>query len=173
MAEPFIGEIRVFTYNFAPENWAKCDGQLLTITDYSALFALIGTTYGGDGRTTFGVPDYRSHTPIGWGNAPWGNIPYGHRGGVEFQTLPNVATHNHDFNVINKEGDQREPTNRYIAGTVSKDGGSFYSTQKNTTLHPGMLSTAGSTSPSPFTNVQPSLALNFCIALVGLFPPRN
>lgn len=172
MSEPFIGEIRQFPFDYAPEGWAKCQGQLLPINNNTALYSLIGTTYGGDGRTTFGLPDYRGHTAVCWGQTHWYNIPIGTDYGHESQTLPYVASHTHDFSGMNKEGDQRDPSGHYVAGSISNNGGTPYSTQKNITLNPETVSSSGASSPHSFTNMQPSLALNICIALQGLYPSR-
>ncbi|MCG8317554.1 MAG: tail fiber protein [Pseudomonadales bacterium] len=177
MSEPYLGEIRLFPYNFAPKDWALCDGQLLNVQDYPALFSLLGDKYGGNGTTTFAVPDYRGKTPLNWGTAPWRNFNFGSKGGSESQVLSEVPPHTHSFSVVNKTGDQNEPQNRYLAANVetsSTPNENFYShSQENTSLNPAMVADAGATAPNSFSNIQPFQVLNFCIALEGLYPPRS
>lgn len=176
MLEPFIGEIQIFPYNFVPKDWAPCEGQLLNIQDYPALYALLGTIYGGNGTTTFAVPDYRGKTPIGWGTAPWEAFAFGAKGGVESQQLTEVPLHSHSFNAINKPGEENDPTNRYlgagVAVSASDTEGIYSHNSANTTMNPGMIGAAGKQQPDAFSNIQPFQALNFCIALEGIFPPR-
>jgi microcystin-dependent protein len=173
MAEPFIGEIRIFPYTFAPEDWAKCEGQELLISDHTALFSLVGDKYGGNGTTTFGIPDYRGKVPFCWGTAPWQDYAFAAKGGVETHTLPQVPSHRHNMFVQVEEGTEREAADHMIASEISKNGGSFYAYKSNTTLHPGALASVGSATPVPYTNIMPYQALSFCIALDGYYPPRS
>lgn len=175
MAEPFIGEIRIFPYNFAPTNWAKCEGQLLQISSQSALYSLVGTTYGGNGTTTFGVPDFRGRVPMNWGNPGWASYAWGAKGGVESHILPKVPPHRHTMQVMAVDGDQTDPAGQMIASQVVVTPTNTeipFSSTANTTLHPNMVGTAGG-APAAFTNIQPVTALNFCIALTGIYPPRS
>lgn len=177
MPEPFVGEVRLFPYSFAPEDWALCDGQLLSVQDYPALFSLLGDRYGGNGTTTFAVPDYRGKAPMCWGTAPWRSFNFGQRGGYESNVLTEVPPHTHTFRVMNKTGDQNEPQNRFLAADVetsSPPNENFYShSHENTSLNPAMVSNEGSLSPNAFSNIQPFQVLNFCIALEGVYPPRS
>ena len=176
MAEPFIGEIRFFPYKFAPQDWAKCDGQILKISDHQALYSLIGNKYGGNGTSDFALPDYRGRVPINWGDASWRSFPWASRGGVESNTMTLLPAHRHTFYVMGKEGTENEPQDRCLAAEV--DAAMVvpelpYSSRSDTTMHPEMVKEAGSLAPQPFTNVQPFQVLNFCIALKGLYPPRS
>ena len=175
--EPFLGQIQAFGFNFAPRGWARCEGQLLAIAQYSALFSLLGTTYGGDGRTSFGLPDLRGRTPIGYGNGPGlSNYSWGEKGGQESTTLqlanlPNIPVKASSANATKNtpaagdaiaapntpEGRSSTPTNGYAAATP------------DVTLNPG---TAGGNNQA-FSNTQPFLAVNWCIAMVGIYPSRN
>jgi microcystin-dependent protein len=178
MAEPYIGQIIMFGGNFAIRGYAMCDGQLLPISQYNALFAILGTTYGGDGRNTFGLPDLRGRVPIHPGNGP-GLSPYrlGQSGGVEQVALNvnEIPAHNHPAtaNALNGPGNSN-----VAAGNVwAKDLGTQSATYSNATANAPMGSSAltiGNAGGSqPHTNVQPYRCVNFLIALQGLFPPRN
>ncbi|MCK0071158.1 phage tail protein [Kordiimonas laminariae] len=176
MAEPFIGEIRLFPFNFAPEDWAQCDGQILEISDNTALYSLVGTKYGGNGTTTFALPDYRGRVPFNWGNPGWAAFPHGAKGGVETHTLSQVPVHNHDMYVQRKAGDENEPEGNMIASEIeitASDTEVPFAGTSDTHMHPGMVANTGNISPVPFNNIQPVTALNFCIALKGIYPPRS
>jgi microcystin-dependent protein len=171
MSEPFIASIVMFGGNFAPRGWALCNGQLVSIAQNSALFSLLGTTFGGDGVQNFALPDLRGRVPIHAGNGP-GLTPYvpGEQGGTENVTLiqNQMPIHNH---VVNADGlNANSPT---PAGTVlSKSASQIYNTAApNTTMNPAMISNAGGNQPHP--NLQPFLSVNFIIALQGIFPSRN
>jgi len=170
MSEPFLGQIQMFGFNFNPRGWAKCDGQLLPISQNNALFSLLGTTYGGDGRTTFGLPDLRGQAALHQGTGP-GLSPrtIGQRSGVENSvlTIANLASHNHALEAKNAEGDDTNPTGRYLANTdPALD---FYAGAPDVAMHP-VGNTGGGQS---FTNMQPYLVINFCIATQGVFPSRD
>ncbi|WP_019987748.1 phage tail protein [Rudanella lutea] len=173
--EVFIGMIGLFGFNFPPKDWAFCNGQLLSISQNSALFALLGTTYGGNGQTTFALPDLRGRTPIGMGNGP-GLTPrtIGEMSGSENVTLlqTQMPQHNHLMNVSNLAGTNTSPENSVIAvASVSGEPLAGYSSTIDTTANPMAIGMAGGT--QPHNNMQPYLAMNYCIALYGIFPSRN
>ncbi|ACM19641.1 phage tail collar domain protein [Geotalea daltonii FRC-32] len=174
MAEPFLGEIRLFGFNFAPVGWATCDGQIMQITQNQALYALLGTTYGGNGTTTFNLPDFQGRTLL-HANATYGE---GKAGGVEtvaLATTSELPVHNHVLAANTGPGGSNVPQGNILAATQSPDNTkTAYATAKATpvaNLAGGTLSPAGGS--AGHNNVQPSLTVNFCIALTGLWPPRN
>lgn len=165
--EPFIGQILLFGFNFAPRGWAFCNGQLLPINQNSALFSLLGTTYGGDGRTTFGLPNLQGRVPMHFGQGPGlANRALGQTGGTQNITLGvnNLPVHNHAI-LAKAEGDTDNPTGLFIAG----DGTNSFGTTEDTQL----ANTANTGSGQAFSNEQPFQVVNYCIALVGIFPSRN
>ncbi len=167
--EPFLGMITPFGFNFAPRGWAKCEGQLLPISANSALFSLLGTTYGGDGRTTFGLPDLRGRAAIGFGNGPGlSNYAIGQKGGAEHVTLntTQIPSHNHSANVVAEEADNNKPSGNSLAASQ------IYRTQApDAVLNAATIGNTGGS--QQHENRQPYLAINWCIALVGVFPSRN
>lgn len=165
--EPFIGQIQAFGFNFAPRGWALCNGQLLPIAQYSALFSLLGTTYGGDGRTTFGLPDLRGRAPMHFGNGPGlTSRQLGQRGGAESVTLTTAQLPSHNHNLQSApEGNTDEPVDNYIAGA----GLNSFSTEASTTSK----ATTNSGGNLAHENMQPYLTINYCIALFGIFPSRS
>lgn len=174
MSNPYLGEIRIFAGNYAPMNWALCNGQLLAIASNTALFSLLGVTYGGDGRSTFALPDLQGGIPIHFGQGA-GLSPYqlGQSGGDTTATLTTaeVATHNHIYNC--GAGGRGEVTT--VAGNVNSDApfqtNIYAAAADRTTMSPTML--APSPPSMPHENMQPYLALSFIIALVGIYPPRS
>jgi len=171
--ETFLGEIRMFAGNFAPKGWAFCQGQLLLIAQNQALFALLGTTYGGDGRTTFALPDLRGRAPIGFGQGP--GLSYkdlGQQFGTETVTLTTaqMPAHSHTVNAVTSEGNQNLPTNSLPANTKTLDK-EYSDAASNTTMKSGMIGITGSSQPVNIS--QPSLGVNFIIALQGIYPSRN
>jgi microcystin-dependent protein len=167
VSEPFLGEIRLVPYTFAPRGWAFCEGQLLPINQNQALFSLLGTNFGGDGRVNFGVPDLRGRVPVGAGDAPGGSsYPLGATGGVETVKLaPNqMPIHTHSVKASTSVTG-KAPTNTYPAA------GSSYSSTQNTTMNKGMLSRNGGN--QPHENRQPYVSLSYIIALQGIFPSRS
>lgn len=165
MAEPFLSEIRIMSFNFAPKGWATCNGQLLPINQNQALFALLGTTFGGDGRVNFALPDYRGRTPIHVGNGH----TLGERGGEQAHTLSiaEMSTHVHRAEATSANADAAAPN-----GTLLGVSNNLYTAAANlTALNPGTLANAGGS--QGHNNLQPFLTLNFCIALQGIFPSRN
>jgi microcystin-dependent protein len=172
VSEPFLGEIHLFPYNFAPRGWAFCQGQLLAISQNTALFSLLGTTYGGNGITTFGLPDLRGRVAIHVGQGP-GLSPYdlGQVSGTETVTLSfsQGGIHNHPANCLNANGNQYQPNN----GVWAIDAGlnpQYGVTKAAGTMAPQIIAPAGS--GQAHNNIMPYLALNYCIALQGIFPQR-
>lgn len=174
MSEPFLGEIRMMGFNFAPRGWALCAGQQLPINQNSALFSLLGTTYGGNGVTTFALPDLRGRAPMQFGQGPGlSNRSQGEAGGAESNTLvvANLPAHNHPLTANADDANSGNPTNNRPAAAVgSPSSPSIYSNQTgNTNMQP----TGSTGSGVPVNNMQPFLAVNFSIALAGIFPSRN
>ncbi len=172
--EPFIGEISMFAGNFPPRNWAFCDGQLLQISQYQALFSILGTTYGGDGRTTFALPDLRGRVPIHSGSGAGPGLTtrgLGSTGGAEAVALgaANIPGHSHTVKASTSEGGFDSPEGRYPARPAS--GIPQYGDQADTALAGDAVADFGTA--SPHENMPPFLALNYIIALVGTFPSRN
>jgi microcystin-dependent protein len=172
MSEPFVGEIRMFAGTFAPRGWAFCDGQLLAVSQNDALFSLYGTIYGGDGRTTFGLPDMRGRLPIHQGTGP-GLSPrrLGAKGGAEAVTLTTnqLASHTHDLNASVQPGTSAQP-----AGLVPAEGVgvNFYAEQpQDTMMASAMLAHSGGS--HSHTNLMPALCVNFIVALFGIYPSRT
>lgn len=175
MSEPFIAEIRLFGFNFPPRGWATCDGQLLPISQNSALFALLGTNYGGNGTSNFGLPDLRGRVPMHPGQGPGlSQHGLGESGGAE--TVPLVAvempSHSHALMVSNEIGEDRKPDGELLARST---GGPLYGPVPSPpdSLVPLSISMVGPTGASqPHNNLMPFQVVNFCIALQGIFPPR-
>ncbi|NTV15709.1 MAG: phage tail protein [Desulfobulbaceae bacterium] len=172
MAEPFIGEIRLFGFNFAPQGWATCDGQLLNIAQNSALYALLGTTYGGNGTTNFNLPDFRGRTLLHAN----GTYPEGRPGGAEAVPLSatsQLPVHNHALMANANPANSNLPQGN-VPADVATAGSFAYATSKAnppSTMAPGSLVSAGGS--GGHNNVQPSLTINYCIALTGLWPSRS
>ena len=170
---PYLGEIRIFAFNFAPRGYAMCNGQLLSIQSNTALFALIGTFYGGNGTTTFALPNLQSRIPIHQGQGQ-GLSPYniGQQGGTETVTLSarDMPQHNHMANTVSgSPAGASRPSNAYPGAATS---GSVYSTAApDSTFNQNFVQMQGGN--QPHNNIQPYLVLNFCIATQGIFPPRN
>ncbi|MCP4379322.1 MAG: phage tail protein [bacterium] len=175
MADPFIGEIRMFAGNFAPRGWAFCDGQLLAVSSNEALFSLLGTIYGGDGRTTFGLPDLRGRLPIHQGQGPGlTGRDIGSRDGVETApalTEANLPGHSHPPVALSTSGTNSDPAN----GTWANASAVHYTTDQSTsgTMNNDAILDAGQSSPATHPNLMPFAVINFIIALVGIFPTRN
>lgn len=166
MSEPFLAEIRIVSFGFPPKGWAFCDGQLLPINQNQALFSLLGTTYGGDGRTNFALPDFRARTPIHRG----GGHTLGERGGEAAHTLSLAETPTHDHVAQASAGDGSTPVagGAVLAGPATQ----LYAAPGNlTSLHPASIANAGGS--QAHLNLQPFLTLSFCIALQGIFPSPN
>jgi microcystin-dependent protein len=173
MADPFVAEIRMFGGNFAPKGWATCDGQLLPISQNTALFSLVGTLYGGDGRSTFALPNLGGRAPMHAGSGPGlTNRSVGDTGGSETVTLSATAlpAHAHALRAANAASDSSQPGGRVLAAAA---GDAFLAagTKTPTPMHGLTLSPTGGN--APHNNMQPYLTLNFIIALQGIFPPRS
>ena len=167
MAEPFLSEIRIFSFGFAPRGWALCNGQFLPINQNQALFSLLGTTYGGNGQTNFALPDLRGKTPIQTGGQI-GTL-LGQVGGEASHTLTNseMPAHTHVAQGSNNNGDSVVPTGN-VFGVAA---GLYGPANAMTSLQPGSITNVGGS--QPHENRQPFLTLSFCIALQGIFPSRN
>ncbi len=174
MSDPFIAEIHMFAGNFAPRGWAFCDGQLLPIAQNTALFSLLGTTYGGDGRTTFGVPNLRGRAPMHPGNGPGlTSRRRGELGGTETVSLSetNLPSHAHKLRGASSPASASAPsTSTTLARSVGGNAYRTSSTPGETLANESLLAAGGS---SAHNNMQPFLAINFIIALVGVFPSRS
>ncbi len=175
MSEYFLGEIRAFGFNWPPKGWAQCDGGTLGITQNQALFALLGTTFGGNGSTTFNLPDLRSRAPV---HAGGDNTIQGKSGGAETVVLDSTTApaHTHTLKASTLTATALSAAANVLAvakpGLVSKNIYPIYgSTPTNATLAAGTISMAGSGQPHP--NIQPFAVVNYCIALQGLFPSRS
>ncbi|MEE4377891.1 MAG: tail fiber protein [Candidatus Competibacteraceae bacterium] len=174
MSEPFVAEIRIFAGNFAPRGWAFCDGQLLPVSQNTALFSLIGTTYGGDGRSTTALPDLQGRAPMQPGRGPGlTDRRLGQRGGVEMVTLTEAQMPNHDHTL--RAADRRADSGTPVGHTLSEPrDGNLYQTNTSSNLVPmadqALPNTGGS---QAHNNLQPFLVMNFIIALVGLYPSRS
>lgn len=179
MSEPFLGEIRMVGFNYQPRGWAFCDGRLLSIQQNSALFALLGTQFGGNGTTNFGLPDLRGRVPVSQGQGPGlSNYVMGEMTGSETVTLINseMPMHTHLLNVAGAglTGNQPLPTNNFLAQSTDNSTGSeitTYSATANSTMNPNAINIAGGN--QPHNNLQPLTCVNFIIALEGIFPSRN
>ncbi len=176
MADPFVAEIRMFGFNFAPKGWAFCNGQLLPLSQNTALFSLLGTTYGGDGKSTFALPDLEGRAPMHPGQGPGLSLhDLGETGGSQTVSLleSEMPAHNHFLRVSTEQGDLQEPgptkslarpngAQPFVAGSP---------TPALTMMAPQELAPVGG--DQPHNNMAPYLTLNFCIALQGVFPPRG
>jgi microcystin-dependent protein len=172
MADPFVAEIRPFGFNFAPKGWAQCNGQLLPISQNTALFSLLGTFYGGDGKSTFALPNLQGSAPMNQGQSSGLSDRFiGEMSGSETVTLlqSEMPVHTHGLNAVESTATERQPPNQMFAVGEAM---SFYgSGSANTSMNPNMLAPAGGS--LPHNNMQPYLVLNFCIAMQGVFPPRG
>ncbi|SIN77674.1 phage tail protein [Algoriphagus halophilus] len=179
--EGTIGEIRMFGGNFAPRTWAFCNGQLLPISQNTALFSIIGTIYGGDGRTTFALPDLRGRTVIGPGQGPGlSDVRQGARSGTETVTLTtqNMPSHTHTLNVSGAAGTASSPANNYLANSqvqIERGGDTFdvmsYGPTANSTMGGSAIGNSGGSIPVNTRN--PYLGIYYIICLQGIFPSRN
>lgn len=173
--DPLLGEVIMFAGNFAPRGWALCDGQLLPISSNSALFSIIGTIYGGDGRTTFALPDLRSRSPMHAGRGPGlSHRDLGHRNGQEYVTLTTseIPSHRHVVNAFNVSGTSPFPESGSTFGSTSCCGKHYSkSTANGQQMHYSTLGNTGG--GQSHNNMAPFLAVNFIIALQGTFPSRN
>lgn len=173
MSEPFIAEIKMFGGGFAPRGWAFCDGQLLAISQNSALFSILGTTFGGDGRTTFGLPDLRSRVPVHPGTGPGlSTRRWGEKGGTERVqlSLNQLPSHTHSLRAHNAAGNTMSPQDASLAVDAGGQSATYSSRFPDSTMRSNVTET-GRNQFHPI--VQPFLAIFFIIALIGIFPSRN
>ncbi len=174
MSEPYIGEVRTFGFTFAPKNWAFCNGQLLAISQNTALFSIIGTYYGGNGTSNFALPNLQGKAPLGMGTgAGLSNYVIGQTGGEQTHTLTasEIPPHNHTMAASSQPGEDTSPTGEALA---SSSGPKLYQNVTNTnlvTLNAATLNTVGSS--GSHNNMMPYLTINFCICTAGVFPARN
>ncbi len=165
MSEPFLAEVKLVSFNFPPRGWAFCNGQILAIAQNQALFSLLGTTYGGNGQTTFALPDLRGRTPVHTGSG----FALGQRAGEINHTLitTEMPAHNHFVNASSANADSVTPVSNYLGVSTQQ-----YTTtgNPNTPLDVGPTPSGGN---QPHSNMQPYLVVNFVIALQGIFPSRN
>ncbi|HKQ51696.1 MAG TPA: tail fiber protein [Pyrinomonadaceae bacterium] len=174
MADPFVAEIRIFPFNFAPRGWAWCDGQLMPLSQNTALFSLLGTTYGGNGKSNFALPDMQGNAPMHPGQGPGLSLhDLGETGGTETVTLleSEIPSHAHTFTVSVAEALQNDPTGQFYGG------GSGINIYAPASGNPLAMMADQSLAPAggdlPHNNMQPYLTFYFCIALQGVFPPRG
>jgi len=172
MSDQFIAEIRIFAANFAPKGWAFCNGQIMSISQNTALFSLLGTTYGGNGTSTFALPNFQGLSPIHPGQGAGLSLrDLGETSGVETVTLlaSELPAHTHIPNCNSGMGDQYGPPGNFWA--TDAGGNNEYNATGASAMAAGILAPVGGN--QPHNNLQPYLALNFCIALQGIFPPRS
>ena len=170
MADPFVAEIRIFPFYFAPRGWAFCDGQLLPLSQNTALFSLLGTTYGGNGKSNFALPDLQGRAPMHPGQGPGLSLhDLGETGGSETVTLleSEIPAHSHGMRVSADDGNSRNAAGKYVG-----IGNNIFADPQNlVAMAPEVLAPAGG--DAPHNNLQPFLTFYFCIALQGVFPPRG
>ena len=175
MASPFVAEIRIFPFNFAPKGWAFCDGQILPLSQNTALFSLLGTTYGGDGKSNFALPNMQGNSPMHPGQGPGLSLhDLGETGGSDTVSLleSEIPSHSHSANADSGAGSANDPTgNVWASAQVLRQGQNLYATTGGTSMSGNALAPAGG--DQPHNNLQPYLTLNFCIALQGVYPPRT
>lgn len=172
MAQPYVGEIRMFAGNFAPAGWMFCDGQLLPISEYETLFQLIGTSYGGDGESTFALPNLSSRMPIHMGQGPGlSSYTLAESGGVEEVTLSTsqIPAHSHSFLTYNATSNSPNPGNNLIG--LSTQAEIYYGDNPGQAMNAGSINPVGSS--QPHYNMQPYLVVSFIISLFGIFPSPN
>lgn len=173
MTEPFLAEIRIFAGNFAPRSWAFCNGQLLSIAQNTALFSLLGVTYGGDGRTTFGLPNLMGRAPMHWGDGP-GLTPrvLGETSGATSVTLTTntMPAHTHNLMASSSPASGRDPTNNPLAR--SRGGNAYQSNVNQNVVSLAQQAVMPNGGSQPHNNMQPYLGLTFIIAIQGIFPSR-
>jgi microcystin-dependent protein len=180
--DPFVAEIRIFPFNFAPKGWAFCDGQLLPISQNTALFSLLGTTYGGDGKATFALPNLQGNVPMFYGQGPGLSLyDIGQTGGSSNVTLlaTELPSHNHTVMATTVQGTSNDPNGNmlgegYFSNQTTSGNLAYYTPATSpppVTMNANMIAFAGNS--FPHNNMMPYLTLNFCIALQGVYPPRT
>lgn len=176
MASPFVGQLMIVPYNFAPREWAFCNGQVISIAQNTALFSLIGTTFGGNGQTTFALPDLQGRVPIHWGKGSGlSNYVLGQKGGEEQVTLQSfqMPAHTHSFAPPARSGpaDSQSPVNNVPAHEIDSTIATYSSDPTDSAMRPGNSGVTGGN--QSHSNIQPYLALSFIIALEGVYPSRS
>ena len=175
MADPFVAEIRVFPFNFAPRGWAFCNGQLLPISQNTALFSLLGTTYGGDGKSNFALPDMQGNAPMHPGQGPGLSLyDLGETGGSETVTLllSEIPSHPHQLRAAPDDADNNLPAADKSLAKSQKEFG-YQATTNSNLVNMALQALAPSGGSQPHNNMMAYLTLNFCIAMQGVFPPRT
>jgi len=177
MADPFVAEIRIFGFNFAPQGWAQCDGQILAISQNTALFSLLGTTYGGNGQSTFALPDLQGNAAMQHGQGPGLSLrDLGEIGGEQSVTLiiSEMPAHTHTPTNAKPAGGLPDPTgNMWGTSSAGKVAANFYAPAVGTAVNMNPLAFGLNGGGLPHNNLMPYLVLNFCIALQGVFPSRS
>lgn len=174
MSDPFVAEIRIVGFNFAPRGWAWCDGQLLPLSQNTALFSLLGTTYGGNGKSNFALPDLQGRAPMHPGQGPGLSLhDLGETGGAETVTLleSEMPTHSHPAAAATNTANSQVPTGRLLAASRNAASGIYNTSAPNQAMSGSALQTVGS--DQPHNNMMPYLTMYFVIALQGVFPPRT
>lgn len=174
MSDQFVAEIRIFAGNFAPTGWALCQGQLLPISQNTALFSLLGTFYGGNGLSNFALPDFQGRAPMNQGQGQGLSQRFvGESSGSETVTLiqSEIPAHSHQLRAATGGADQTNPSGNVWSSAVGRTPPPLYSTTQNTTMGPSAINVSGG--GQPHNNMHPFLTLNFIIALQGIFPPRG
>jgi microcystin-dependent protein len=173
--DPFVAEIRIFPFNFAPKGWAFCDGQILPLSQNTALFSLLGTTYGGDGKSNFALPNLQGAAPLAWGQGPGlSDRQLGETGGAPTAALiaSELAAHAHAVNATTSRGTSNDPAgNVWAEVSAVRQSTNLYGTAGGAAMAAGTLGASGGN--EPHNNMPPYLTLNFCIALQGVYPPRS
>ena len=171
--EAYLGDIKLTAITFTQRGWIACEGQLLPISQNQALFSLLGTTYGGDGRTTFGLPDLRGRVPIGYGNGSGlSNYNQSQKGGSETNTITvnQIPSHSHTINAVEDDGDKSVPTGNYLAGTKTLDT-EYALTGTLNIMNTAMVNNTGGN--QAVNNIQPYAVVRYVICVQGIFPSRN
>jgi microcystin-dependent protein len=177
--DPYVGEIRCFGFNFAPVNWAFCNGQLMSIAQNTALFAILGTTYGGNGQTTFALPNLQGRSPMQWGTSPGFNTVIGEPLGTPSVTLTTtqIPAHTHTISAVSVPPDgtpERSPDPKANSYLAEANAAAIYQKPTATPDTPfNAMAMSANGNSLPHENTQPYLTLNFCISLFGVFPSRN
>ncbi len=174
-AEPYIGQVTNFGNNYCPLGWSAAAGQLLPINSNTSLYSIIGTMYGGDGRTSMALPDLRGRRLVGVGTGNGlARVEQGQKGGAEQSSIPAnaLASHSHDVNATNDDANKNGPGTDFLA-IPNLDHDIYHEGPPNKVMDPGMISPTGVPASATFTKTSPSLGMNWCIALRGIFPPRS
>lgn len=174
--DPFVAEIRIFPFNFAPRGWAFCDGQILSLSQNTALFSLLGTTYGGNGQSTFALPNMQGNTGMFWGQGPGLSLrDLGETGGSQTVTLliSEMPAHKHVINAKNAGGGASPANTVWGTSNAAKVAANFYAPAAASAVGMNPAASGVSGGDQPHNNMAPYLTLNYCIALQGVFPPRT